>query len=367
MTTEDLNDKNTILRNKNLKMNKALLFTSALIVFLVSCTSSEEDKQENTVEKKQEVFTQKTELEQLNEAIIAQPNNATVYVNRANYFLNNGQVEDAKQDADRALKIDKTSAEVSYTKGLVMLKSGQVENAKLFFEHATELDTAHARSYLKLAYIYLAVPDFDKSIAYINKGLRINQYMAEPYWLKGKWYELQNKNELAASSYQTAIERDPDYYDAYLSQGILHNKLDNPIALQYFQSAINLRPNSIEAWRLKGMSHKEHEEYSKAIVIFDTIIAIDSTFEVAYFDKGTTLLDMCYESNPKAKNDSLINEALTLFNKAINLNANYVPARYNRGLCYEELGQKNKAKEEYKKVLELEPNYELAVQGMNRL
>lgn len=344
-------------------MKKGILFIS-IFIGLMSCTSKTVEKE---IEKEVVIETNKTELEQLNEAIIAQPNNPTVYINRANYFIDNGQFEDAKEDANRALKIDPNNAEVAYTKGLVLLKTGQVDLSLPFFEHAAELDTNHARSYLKLAYIQLAVPDFDKSIAYINKALRINQYMAEPYWLKGKWYELQGKNELAASSYQTAIERNPDYYDAYLSQGILHDKLDNPIALQYFQSAIDLKPTSIEAWRLKGMSYKEHNDFNEAIIIFDTIIAIDSTFEVAYFDKGTTLLDMCYDDNPKAKNDSLLNEALELFNKAIQLNDNYVPARYNRGLCYEELGFKAKAREEYKKVLELEPNYDLAVKGMNRL
>lgn len=337
-----------------------------LIVFnLYNCSSPEENKE--VIQEKEQEIVQKSELDQLNDAIIAQPNNPVVYVNRANYYLNLGQFEDAKEDANRALKLDPNNAEVAYTKGLILLKTGQVDMSLPFFEHALELDSNHARSYLKLAYIYLAVPDFDRSIALINKALKINKYMAEPYWLKGKWYELQEKNEYAASSYQTAIERNPDYYDAYLSQGILHDKLDNPIALEYFQSAINLRPTSIEAWRLKAISHKEHNDFYKAIEIFDTIIAIDSTFEVAYFDKGTTLLDLCFDNNSKTKNDSLLNEALDLFNEAINLNANYVPARYNKGLCYEELGNKEKAKKEYEKVLELEPNYDLAVKGMNRL
>lgn len=346
-------------------MIRILFILWVLSTTYTSCSGNSEKTAEK--ENGQEKKIQKSELEILNEAIMAQPNNPIVYINRANYFIEQGQYEDAREDANRALKLDPNNAEVAYTKGVTLIQTGQVDMSIPFFEHAIELDTNHARSYLKLAYINLAIPDFDKSIALINKALKINKYMAEPYWLKGKWYELQEKYELAASSYQTAIERNPDYYDAYLSQGVLHDKLNNPIAIQYFQSAIDLKPNSIEAWRLMAMSYKDHQEFDQAILIFDTIITIDSTFEVAYFDKGTTLLDLCFDYNTKAKNDSLINEALVLFNKAITLNDNYVPARYNRGLCYEELGNKKKAREEYKKVLTLEPNYDLAVKGMNRL
>ncbi len=339
-----------------------------IIIFsFISCNNEVEKPIDEIKVDSENITLTKSKIEELNEAIIAQPNNYTVYINRANYFLQEGQIENAKKDADRALKINPNIAEVAYTKGAVLLKTGQVEMAVPFFEHAIELDSTYASPYLKLAYINLAKPNYDKSIALINKALKINQYMAEPYFLKGMWYESQEKFDLAASSYQTAIERNPDYFDAYLNQGVLHDRLNNPLALDYFKSAISIKPNSIEAWRLLALSYRDHNQFIEAIECFDSIISIDETFEVAYFDKGRTHLDLCYDNNHKEKNDSLLNVAISLFDKAISLNNNYVPARYNRGLCYEELGNEEEAKKEYKKVLELEPNYDLAVKGMNRL
>ncbi len=341
---------------------KQYFFIFLSFLAFTSCNSDEKANTSNEIEN-----NEKSEIEILNEAIIAQPNNYQVYINRADFYIKNGQFADAKADADKALKLNPNVAEVSYTKGVILLETGQIEPSIPFFEHAIELDTNHARSYLKLAYINLAIPNYDKSIKLINKALRINKFIAEGYFLKGMWYEKQGNLALASSSYQTAIQTRGNYYEAYIAQGIVHDKQDNPLAIDFFKSAIELRPTSVEAWRLMGISYKDHGQYEEALICFDSIISMHPTFEVAYFDKGATLLQLCYDNNPKEKNDSLMNEALSLFNQALTVNKNYVDAKYNKGLILEEQGKLAEARQEYKEILELETNYSLAIEGLNRL
>ena len=62
-------------------------------------------------------------------------------------------------------------------------------------------------------------------------------------------YETLENATLAASSYQTAIEVDPDYYDAYIHRGILADRLGEKEALDYYNSALSLEPKSVEAHR----------------------------------------------------------------------------------------------------------------------
>ena len=236
-----------------------------------------------------------------------------------------------------------------------------------FLERTIELDSLHIDGMLELAYYYLAGKNYESSLNLINSVIKQNMYLAKPYYLKGMWYEQQDKKEVAISSFQTAVERDPNYYDAYLALGSLYNEMDNPLAIQYYNSALTIWPESIEAWRLKGMSYYEHEDYEEAIICFDTILYFDSTFEVSYFDIGRTLINLCYDDNTQAKNDSLLNLAIENFDKALKLNVNYVPAKFNRALCYETKGNKDFAKAEYKAILELETNYEPAIKALNRL
>lgn len=342
-----------------------------LYLFLISiyaCTSSEE-KIVDIVRVEEQVIplTKEQELINIEDEIKQNPNNHKGYVTRAIYRLNNNELDLAYEDINRALKIAPEDIETNFTKSRVLYQSAKIDMAVAFLERTLQLDSNHKGSLLKLAYINLAIPNLEEAVYYINKALKVDKYLAEPYYLKGMYYELQGNVPLASSSYQTAIERNPDYYEAYLAQGDLHNRLDKPMAIDYYKSALKVRPNSIETWRTIGVSYKDHSQFIEALVCFDTINTIDSTFEVAYFDAGVTYLAMCFDNNPKAINDSLLNLALSKFDRALHFNMNYVSARYNRGVCMEEMGNKQLARKEYKKVLVLEPNYELAVQAMNRL
>ena len=80
-----------------------------------------------------------------------------------------------------------------------------------------------------------------------NSALKLKKELeeigAEAYLIKGMIYNLLDNTDLAQSSYQTAIEVNPDYYDAYILLGILHEKLGNNIAINYYNSAAEVNPN----------------------------------------------------------------------------------------------------------------------------
>lgn len=299
--------------------------------------------------------------------IVQNPNSEQGYYQRAKYRLENNELEGAFMDINKAMKIAPKNPDINLTKGLIYINKGELDKGIPFLERTIELDSLHTDGNLELAYYYLAAKNYDQSFSLINKIIKKDKFLAKPYYLKGLWYEQKGNDKLAISSYQTAVERNPGYYEGYLALGAIHDRLNDPLAIQYFNSAIAVWPNSIEAWRAKGMSYYEHNDFEEAIVCFDTILSFDSTFEVSYFDIGRTLIDLCYDDNPKAKNDSLLTEAIESFDKALAININYVPAKYNRALCLEEQGKVDLAVAEYKSILKLEVNYEPAIKALNRL
>jgi tetratricopeptide (TPR) repeat protein len=343
-----------------------VLVVSVCAVF--SCQENTPNSSPQEIEMVQPQENQKDKrLAEINQLIIDQPNSEQGYYQLAKFHLENQQPEEALKQINRAMKIAPKDPNINFVKAMSYLGINKIEQGLPFLERTVELDSNHIEGMLELAYYYLAGKNYEPSLSLINRAISQNMYLAKPYYLKGMWYEMQDQNKLAISSYQTAVERDPNYYNAYLALGSIHNKMDNPLAIQYFNSAIATWPESIEAWRLKGMSHYEHEEYEEAIICFDTILHFDSTFEVSYFDIGRTLINLCYDNNPKATNDSLLDLAIQNFDKALNLNINYVPAKYNRALCYETKGNVALAKSEYKAILKLEANYGPAISALNRL
>ena len=50
-------------------------------------------------------------------------------------------------------------------------------------------------------------------------------------------------------------------------------------------------------------------------------------------------------------------KAKECYEKAIEINPNYVDAHYNLGVIFKELGENQKAKDCYEKAIEINPNY----------
>jgi len=60
-------------------------------------------------------------------------------------------------------------------------------------------------------------------------------------------------------------------------------------------------------------------------------------------------------------------KALEYFTTAISVNPKYAEAYYARGACYQELKDRDNASADYNMCLQLKPNYEPAVEGLNSL
>jgi len=59
--------------------------------------------------------------------------------------------------------------------------------------------------------------------------------------------------------------------------------------------------------------------------------------------------------------------AINSFDSALIYMPEYTDALCNKAFCYEKLGNKAEARKAYKRTLELVPNYEIAILGLNRL
>ncbi len=197
--------------------------------------------------------------------------------------------------------------------------------------------------------------------------MKINKTLPEPYFIKGMIYSYLGNLDLAISSYQTAIEMDPNYYDAYINLGLLSEQKSDHNALNYYNMALEIYPNSVEAIRNKGLYYHFTGNYRDARVCFYKIIELDSTFEEAYFNVGNSYLYAFTKDMNSYTRDTTLTNAFNYYQKAIELNPFYVQAYYNLGILYEENGDKILAKEYYLKAIDLDNNYTQALEAVNSL
>ena len=59
--------------------------------------------------------------------------------------------------------------------------------------------------------------------------------------------------------------------------------------------------------------------------------------------------------------------ALDYFNRALEAKPDYIDAYYNKGRVLEQMGKYAQAEEIYKQILKMQPNYQLAIDAVNRI
>jgi tetratricopeptide (TPR) repeat protein len=161
----------------------------------------------------------------------------------------------------------------------------------------------------------------------------------------------------AISSIQTAVEQDPNYFDAYIELGLLFANRGNPIALSYYDDAQKVEPQNPESYYDKGMFYQFGGDFDDAIKVYQELLVVDSTYKNAYYNLG-----VIYDEQ---KTD--YKTALTNFNKAIQCDTAYSMAYYGRANCYEMLKQYDKATENYAHAYRINPQFKEAEEAYKRV
>lgn len=346
----------------------------AIFTFLILLSCNQDQNINNNKASNQEESNSKGTLSDIEQNILENPDNPVAYYNRAIFYKNNKKYSRAIEDINRALRILPDSnafkyekAEILYNSGLYKQNTSHIDEAKIYLDNILKYETNNINSLLLKSKILLFEKDTDASMQAIVTILKNEPTLAEAYFLKALIYEIIGNDNFAKSSYQTAIEMDVNYYDAYINLGIIYAKEMNNKAISYYNSALEIQPNSIEALRNKGLYYHFSKNYLKARVSFMNILNIDSLFEEAYFNIGNTYIGMYNDNMDAYSKDTTLNKAIEYFYKAVNINPKYVQAVYNLGVQYEYKGEIDSAKKYYLRAIDLENNYTPALDAINSL
>src|SRR5690606_5586069 len=149
--------------------------------------------------------------------------------------------------------------------------------------------------------------NFKKMFNYLDSALYIDPYIAKVYFLKGLGFLSMNDTNLAISSFQTATEQNPDYFEAYLQLAHIFSEKDNPTAIELYKTAIQLDETSVEARYGLAYYLQEHNDVETALNMYKDLTVKVSDYAPAYHNIGYIYL--FYKQDPKS--------AIPWFTKAI--------------------------------------------------
>ncbi|NNC83675.1 MAG: tetratricopeptide repeat protein, partial [Flavobacteriales bacterium] len=244
-----------------------------------------------------------------------------------------------------------------YLIGSLYYATGQMGEAKYALEEAIELDPNNTSALLQLAEVYFVLTNHDRTMRMVNEALRVDEQLPKAYFLKGLVYREQRNSELAKSSFQTVTELDPDNVEAFNLLGMLYAEEGDSLAIQYYETALGIDPDNLEVLYNRGYFYQDNLMAEKALDAYNEMLEIHPESSAAYYNKGYVLMGLL--SRPE--------EAIDAFTEAIRYNPSYYQAYSNRAVCLEELGRREQAEADFKKALEIKPNFDPAIEGLNRL
>lgn len=336
-------------------MKKNLLFLSILLA-LFAC-NGKTPKTEEPQEPQTPVTVSET-IQSLNDSIAYDSTNALLYLHRAQAYIANEQVGAAMIDINKSLQLDPNNVDTYLLLANIYYMLGDENNINITLNRAAEIDPFDSRPLVKLAELNLLQQNYNLAGAYIDKALKVNAYNPRAYFVKGMYFIIAEQDTInALKNFQLAAEQDANFYDPVEQICRIYAVQQPPYALDYIRKTQQQFPEQNNARYELALYLQSHGEPEEALRHYDTLLQIQPDNYIVLYNIG--YINFVYLEDNET--------ALEYFSRAAEINTNYTDAVYNKGLVLEQMGQYRQAEEIYKDILAKKPNYQLAVDGMNRI
>ncbi len=321
---------------------KIAAFGIVLMVGLISCETEELDNTEDLT---------------INESIDKYKDSVELLVERGRGYMKTFEFKLAMSDAAKAFRLDSTKRVVKrfYADVLNNRPDRSIEDTYIAQRHYIELlktDGKNPELLVDLASTYSIQQDFDKAFEYINNALKINPRFRQAYQLKGSIYRALGQSDLMKSSYETAVQQDPNFYEGYLMLGAIYQEENSPLCIEYFITASKLKPEELEAKYSVAFAKQHHGREDDAAQLYREMSKDTSGYysSQALFQLGH-MKQFLYGD---------VDSAMYFYVEAIKIEPKLYQAYHNLGICYDREGDKTNALRSFSKALKFNPEFELS-------
>ncbi|PQJ18534.1 tetratricopeptide repeat protein [Nonlabens tegetincola] len=161
----------------------------------------------------------------LDELYEMEPNNAELFIQKANIYSKTENHDKAIKLLNEALDLTEDQADVYNLIGMEFLFMEDYSNAKVNFMKCLELDDQDYAALYNIIYCFDFLKENQLAIDYLNKYLDSNPYSEVAWHQVGKQYFDLKEYEKSLSAFDFAIISDDTFVGAYLEKGKVLEKL----------------------------------------------------------------------------------------------------------------------------------------------
>ncbi|HTZ17578.1 MAG TPA: tetratricopeptide repeat protein [Dissulfurispiraceae bacterium] len=176
---------------------------------------------------------------------ISQPREAEYRNKIGMAYLNEGKVQLAYVEFQKAIQIDPNNKDIVYNLGIVYLQLEDYENARKSFLKAVQLDPKFADSYNNLGVTYMQLRQWKEAIDAFQKALANPLYRTpeKAFYSMGMCYYRLGEYDKSVDAYKDSIRRDRAFVLPYYGMALAYNKQEKfGDAAEVMDKAIQVDP-----------------------------------------------------------------------------------------------------------------------------
>lgn len=230
-------------------------------------------------------------LRSYSQSIRLQPNFAAALVNRGNIYLELGDPDAALEAYNAAATIGAQPSVLAYNRALAYHMAGDYEAALAEAAQAIAFAPDAAWGANLEGLIYYSAGDYEAALADFSQAQQRAPDDASPLFNQAVTLFTMGQYTQSLASYDALLELEPENPVLYLHQGLVYRALDQTMqAIHAFSRAIMLDETYTEAYAQRARLYVELGQTQQALWDVEKMLALNPSDGRAYWIKGDALL-----------------------------------------------------------------------------
>tara|TARA_B100000214_G_scaffold11438_1_gene8208 strand:- start:2 stop:1015 length:1014 start_codon:yes stop_codon:yes gene_type:complete len=307
---------------------------------------------------------QKTEIQKLSEMISEDPQNIDLLYQRVSYNNERNNLESALYDLKEIVQLDSLSfinhnniAKVYFELSKTKRRDPSFPKlVRYHLEKSINLNSNNVEAFALLGELMLAYYKYEDAIKLFNSSLKINYNQERVHMLMGYAFKEIGVIDNAIDCFRNSLNVNPDFFEAHMQLGQIFHSLGDSTALIYYNNALKLNANDEIVLYNKALFFQEKQDWNNALETYAQLHIVNPFHVNGHYNIGFIHMEL-----------KLYDIATNNFSDAIYSNSEFYEAYYSRGICFETLGNIAQAESDYKRSIEINPDYLYAVEALKNL
>jgi len=330
-------------------MLRKLVFIT--LIFIMACVSDKGKEQ-------------KTEIQILTEKITENPTDITLLNDRVEYNKAKNNLESVLYDLKEIVRLDSLNTDNHLNIATIYFELSKGKNGnpkypslvKHHLEKSINLDAKNAEAFSLMGELLLAYGKFEDAIKSFNTSLKINYNQENSHMLMGYTFKQLNQTDNAINCFRNAVSVNPDFKEAHVQLGQIFHQLGDTMAIEYYNNALSITKDDELVLYNKALFYQDMLDWNNALDAYAELHKVNYTHSSAHYNLGFIHMEL-----------GLYDVAANNFSDAIYSNSEFFEAYYSRGNCFETLGNISQAESDYKRAIEINPEYKYAIEALGTL